>query len=608
MHLVTGHRAFTTSRCVWLFAVLLIFPKLGSAQSLRYAPKPGAEFRYQFDIKLDLGTEETVLEGVTTYRAEEIVEESQNADTGEKQSDQTDSDPVRLQFTGGLRQTERSKNTNRFDIRPRFPPFGMRSGPVYRGTTPTSNTVTLSPTGETLALQGESQLPYLLGHLSLLPFEPLPEENQTQWSAEGTTAIVSSKTNNHWGPGHWSALGAFPGQLPGQLPGQNDRDLRVANTKRTYRIVSQDDRQAVIEKTEELSLSPAQENATLQLRGTGTWVFDKTERMPLSMDFRYDLTIELSGLTVKAPLTLKYKRLTAEEIAQQKAAAEKRAAESKRLAEQRKQEAERDVTEEEKQNWLVGLRSEKNIDRVRTLNELVGRRPPQRDPEIVAAIKSLLDDSDRSVSLSADRALKQWDPLYAEQAELESKYANMAPLNPTGRTVDKDTPLYVGQVIQVQFSRSWWRAAEITELLQSGRVEVEMRLSKDRKIFDREEIQLPPEAYIQPKAPPANGPPANDPPAKEPATMNASDEPAKSAVTPSATAKPLSPMRTWKDASGRFSIEAELLLIANGNLVLSRADGKLITVAIEKMSQADQTFVKELSQPADEPVNPFEFN
>lgn len=568
MHLLFGRPSVIASRGGWLTVVLFVCPAIGFSESLRYAPEPGSEFRYEFDIRLDLGTEETTLTGVTSYHV--------NKSTVGSSSDQ-----IQLQFAGGLRQTERSKNANRPIIRPRFPQLGLRTGPIDRGTTPTSNAVTVSAKGETLALQGESHLPFLLGHLSLLPFEPLPGEGQTQWSAQGTTAIVSNNT-----PNDWPAFGPFAGQ--------NNRDLRVAKTKQTYRIISEDDRQTAIEKTYELLLSPAQEDATLQLSGTGTWIFDKTENMPLSMDFRYDLTIQLSGLTVKAPLTLKYKRLTSQEIAERQAASEKREAESKRLAEQRKREAEREVTEEEKQKWLAGLRSDKDFDRVRTLNELAGRTPPRRDPEIVAAIEAFLDEPNRAVSMSAQRALKKWDPVYAQQSALESKYNSSAPLDSTGRTIDANTPLYVGQVIQVQGNHSWWKAAEITELLASGRVEVQMRDHwKERKIFDREQIQLPPEAYVQPHSPPA---------------MTTANEPVKTAPVPPANAQPLSPVRTWKDASGRFSIEASLLLIANGNLVFSRTDGKSVTVSIDKMSEADQAFVKELSEPTAEPVNPFEPN
>jgi thiol-disulfide isomerase/thioredoxin len=51
-------------------------------------------------------------------------------------------------------------------------------------------------------------------------------------------------------------------------------------------------------------------------------------------------------------------------------------------------------------------------------------------------------------------------------------------------------------------------------------------------------------------------------------------------------------VRTWSDASGKHSIEAEFLSLQDGKVRLLRPDGKEITLQIEKLSKADQKFVK----------------
>jgi hypothetical protein len=53
-----------------------------------------------------------------------------------------------------------------------------------------------------------------------------------------------------------------------------------------------------------------------------------------------------------------------------------------------------------------------------------------------------------------------------------------------------------------------------------------------------------------------------------------------------------SKMRTWTDASGRFSIDAELVDVGEGIVRLKKADGQVISIPIEKLSQADQQFVR----------------
>lgn len=544
----------------WMCAAFSVSFLVGSAsfansQTLRYAPKAENEYQYEFDIRFDLGVEETRLSGVTTYQIE-------------SSSDQA----VRLNFSGGLRETKKPNNPVGIPARPRLPTWGPGFRSPYRGITSSSNSVTLSDRGETLVLKGESQLPYLLGHLSLLPFEPLPSEDQNRWSVEGSMNVLSEQAQDRWRP--------FD-----HLLDQNDRDLRAAKTKLSFQIIEQDDKQAVIQKDYEMMLSPSQDEATLELSGTGQWTFDKIAKMPLAMDFRYELTIQIKNVTVKAPLTLKYHRLTPEDIARRKVEKKEREAKAKLAAEKRQQESQRPVTAEEKTVWMTGLQSEKSFDQVRTLNELAGRSPQERDPSIVEAISKLIAHENRAVAMSAERALKKWDPAYQERVELDTKYSRSMPLDSTGRTVTSETSLYVGQVIQVQENNGWWKAAEVTELLGSGRVEVEMRDHwKERKIYDRVKIQLPPEAFVQPSPRPES---------VEPKTIATHPE-------------PLTSVRTWKDASGKFTIEAKLLLVANGKLVLSRTDGKLVTVPLDKMSQADQSFIENLAAPAVEPVNPFE--
>jgi hypothetical protein len=51
-------------------------------------------------------------------------------------------------------------------------------------------------------------------------------------------------------------------------------------------------------------------------------------------------------------------------------------------------------------------------------------------------------------------------------------------------------------------------------------------------------------------------------------------------------------VRTWTDATGKYSIEAELVGIKDGKVQLRRADGRGVAIALEKLSAADQEYVK----------------
>ncbi|MEM6799480.1 MAG: thioredoxin-like domain-containing protein [Planctomycetota bacterium] len=58
----------------------------------------------------------------------------------------------------------------------------------------------------------------------------------------------------------------------------------------------------------------------------------------------------------------------------------------------------------------------------------------------------------------------------------------------------------------------------------------------------------------------------------------------------------LAETRTWKDASGRFEIEAEAVGVEGGRVRLRKADGKEITVPLERLSQEDRDYVREMEQ------------
>jgi hypothetical protein len=52
--------------------------------------------------------------------------------------------------------------------------------------------------------------------------------------------------------------------------------------------------------------------------------------------------------------------------------------------------------------------------------------------------------------------------------------------------------------------------------------------------------------------------------------------------------------RVWRDASGRFEIEAKLIDDDGQSVQLEKPDGKVITVAIDRLSKSDQAYLKRL--------------
>ena len=72
--------------------------------------------------------------------------------------------------------------------------------------------------------------------------------------------------------------------------------------------------------------------------------------------------------------------------------------------------------------------------------------------------------------------------------------------------------------------------------------------------------------------------------------------------------EPRKKVRTWTDASGKFKIKASLLNTKNGKVELEKEDGRVITLAVNKLSSEDKKYLADLDRAeADEnnPDNPF---
>jgi hypothetical protein len=59
--------------------------------------------------------------------------------------------------------------------------------------------------------------------------------------------------------------------------------------------------------------------------------------------------------------------------------------------------------------------------------------------------------------------------------------------------------------------------------------------------------------------------------------------------------------REWKDNTGRFSVEAELVKVQEDSVLLKKADGVVIEVPLKRLGQADLGYLESLSEP-DEPA------
>ena len=536
------------------------------ADELRYRWEPGQKFAFNIVITVEENEKTTTYRGMTQYEV--------NTATPEQ---------MKVTYRGGLNEQVKTKPSDRGNLPfgPRgFGAFGPRgmggppspfSRPTFAGKVQTTNRFAMTPSGQVLNMEGDSHLPYLIGNVSLLPFESLPKGDQSEWVVDSGVAITEENGNDR---------GGF-GPRFGPFSNQENKNVQAATEVTRYKIESQKDNLVTVRKSYQLT-SPGSGEESFDINGAATWVFDKTDNIPHSLDSNSKLIVREGNSSTTFPISMKITRISAEELAKMEADAKRAMEEAQRMAAETKAKAEAPLTREEKQSSIASLKSSDNSDMLKSLAMLESKSPKTPDAEIAAAITPLLKHSDKEVVEAAQKALLKWSPEFKRKHDLNKAYDGPGAMGSSDLEVESSTPLYVGQRIQFQEHGSFWFAGRIKELLPNNKVRIDVLAwgKANRELtLSRRNLQLAPPEVDQPSRP-----------TKELAVN--SDEPATATSTV---------MRTWTDKSGRFRIEASFVSEEQGTVKLLRKDGKEARIPIDKLSEGDQAFIHQM---LDE--NPFE--
>ncbi|MDP7303895.1 MAG: SHD1 domain-containing protein [Pirellulaceae bacterium] len=482
--------------------------------------------------------------------------------------DTANGEQMRLTYRGGLTESKKTKQTRRSarGFRGLFGPFGGPRGipspfarPTFAGKTQTTNRITITPRGNVLAMEGDSQLPYLLGNVSLLPFETLPRGNERDWSFDSGVSITEESENRR------QPFGPF-----GPFAGQGRKNIQTASEVAHYTIESVDGDHVTIKRSYHLKTPQTDDNPAFDMSGTGTWTFDQKSHIPHALDMKYKLTVKNGNTSTTIPISVKYTHISAAEIAKIETITKQKMEERTRAAAVAKEEAEAPLTDSEKREAMSALASSDVAQIQKTLGQLAAKAPKDPDLEVAAAIEKLLASENKGIASLAHQALVKWSPAYKLKKSLAKAYQGPGVLKQTGLAVESTTPLYVGQIVQSQRRNrgSFWFAAKVQELLADGTVKLGFLTwgkVRDTEVVARRNIQLAPKELEQPAKP-----------------------------VDSATASNKS--RTWSDATGQFKIEAVFVGVAGEKVNLRRADNRVIAVPLERLSAADQAHIQQLQK------------
>ncbi len=253
---------------------------------------------YQVNIVADLPDEVETLSGAITFKVK------------------SPTTPARLTFSGGLTKTTQRKpgsTSNSPGLGPFGPGFGgpgrhsplaQRSNP-FKGLERTTNDLVIDSRGNVSSLTGSSQLPYLLGNLSLLVFEPLHEGNEKNWIYDSGVTISEKNQDraNRFNP--FGPFGPFGNQ------GDDKETVSAASQLVSFTLQRENGQLATYAKTFQLN-SPAGETA-YKIDGKGTWTFNRKLGVSETLDFSQKLTIIDGNISVAIPVSIKYQRLSPDE-------------------------------------------------------------------------------------------------------------------------------------------------------------------------------------------------------------------------------------------------------------------------------------------------------
>ncbi|WP_372896888.1 SHD1 domain-containing protein [Stieleria sp.] len=381
--------------------VALTLEAVANAEPLRYRIAPDEVVPYTVTITADTPSSVETMQGVIVF-------------TGK----QTEGETMTVEYSGGLSKSVKSKSSGSgprrggFGPRPGGPPMprGPFDRPDFQGLAQSTSTLVLTSTGGVESMRGDSQLPFLLGNLSLLPFDVLPEQETRKWQdGSGLTITSRSSSNSRFGP----RFGPFAND-------QNETVKTGGGETASYEIQSEAGNLVTIRKTYSLS-SPAanSEETGFEMNGTGTWVFDRQRGVTESMRFKVDLTIQSKNTDVKIPVTVAYDRMSDEAYAAHVKARQDRIAElqqrtaernAKQAAAAKEQEG-KPLTGQVKREVMADLNSSQWPTIANRLRRMKGYKPHPNDFDVAMRVKELQTHKVIGVSMAAKNLWKGIEPV-----------------------------------------------------------------------------------------------------------------------------------------------------------------------------------------------------
>lgn len=267
------------------FIAVAIVSTISADEPLRYALKAGQEFSYDVKIVADPPDIVDIMSGEIRFKVNEVDEK------------------IKITYTGAVMKSYKEKE----GYGTRFP---RRRNPLspgnYGGFYWKKNEITMSTRGQIEHVKGdllgESQLPYYLGNLSVLPFEVFPDSDTKEWTVKTDVSIETKKSSERTLRRRYRAS-------------EEKSDKGVARQVEKYKIESESGNLVEINKSYRLIVPTSDDDLDISIEVDGTWTFNRELSVPESIDYTQKIISKQKNVKITLPISIKLQRKETKKVA-----------------------------------------------------------------------------------------------------------------------------------------------------------------------------------------------------------------------------------------------------------------------------------------------------
>jgi HEAT repeat protein len=249
--------------------------------------------------------------------------------------------------------------------------------------------IRIDPFGRVLRSSGESQLPFLLGNLSMLVLEPLAADGKSPWEIK-TECVIKQKQSVLSAPSRLHRIRRPKVETTVDYP---------ANEVTTYSLGKPDGDKVVLHKKYELKTREEDDGKPfMEMTGEGDITFSIKAGVPQSLEFKG--VLKGGGLKNEVPVTATYRLLEGAEL--EKALKELAAKPADPVKDASP------LSEEALTKALADLKSDNKEQRKAAANLLAKSKPETKREEVAKVLLTLMTDADIFTMQAATDAMKTW--------------------------------------------------------------------------------------------------------------------------------------------------------------------------------------------------------